>query len=341
MKSNLTSKPSYSLMTKTLEEMNTTFKNQITEWLMFPYQRIICISTFFIFTSAPLVLGHLYLKELHDFYHQSPFMAFMISNNLSAMLFVIFQGLFLVIYTLNHPFFEQYKANEELWPWQVNPEQHKKDMKRMLIQSCFNIWILGNVLTVMLYKLLGFVQNIDFYHLPTITEFYTHWVFNYLIGELVFYWGHRLLHHPKLYQHIHKIHHESKNSVAMAAMHVHPLEFILVDILTIYGGSIIMGPYQHEVVRLSFIMWQIVSNMDDHCGYDFPWFFTKAVPWSASNVFHNYHHLLNIGNYSAHTLIWDSIFGTNLEYIAHMTDQESRNSKLNYDKKSITKIKAH
>lgn len=102
-------------------------------------------------------------------------------------------------------------------------------------------------------------------------------------------------------------------------------------------GSILMGGCSHEIVRFSFLAFQGWSNIDDHSGYEFPWMFTKIFPWSASNVFHNYHHLINIGNYSAHMIWWDSIFETSVEFIDHFEDMKQGKA----DENDITKIKRH
>eukprot|EP00658_Telonema_sp_P-2_P008722 TRINITY_DN13298_c0_g1_i4.p2 TRINITY_DN13298_c0_g1~~TRINITY_DN13298_c0_g1_i4.p2 ORF type:complete len:196 (+),score=18.39 TRINITY_DN13298_c0_g1_i4:418-1005(+) len=51
-----------------------------------------------------------------------------------------------------------------------------------------------------------------------------------------FYWGHRLLHHPKLYW-IHKKHHSFHATIGVAALFSHPIEGLLVN-----AGSTFVGP---------------------------------------------------------------------------------------------------
>jgi sterol desaturase/sphingolipid hydroxylase (fatty acid hydroxylase superfamily) len=180
----------------------------------------------------------------------------------------------------------------------------------------------------------GLIQwNTDFNDLPSIIVIWTQMLFCFFLADFAFYWGHRALHTKALYW-VHKIHHESKNCVAMGALSVHPIELLIVDGATALIGIIALGGHIHVVTGYTWILWQVISNVDDHCGYEFPWMCTKIFPWSASNTFHNYHHLINIGNYSAHMLMWDSIFGTDIEFLDHFDGQHEKK----FDEKTITKI---
>lgn len=98
-----------------------------------------------------------------------------------------------------------------------------------------------------------------------------------------------------------------------------------------------LGSNCHVVTMFVFGIWQIISNLDDHTGYEFPWMFSKSLPWCANNTWHNYHHLYNIGNYSAHTIFWDIIFGTCKSYSDHFDVMEKKK----IDKGKITQICAH
>lgn len=45
-----------------------------------------------------------------------------------------------------------------------------------------------------------------------------------IIEEFGFYYTHRLLHHPYLYKHIHKIHHEWTAPIGIVGIYAHPIE---------------------------------------------------------------------------------------------------------------------
>ena len=57
-----------------------------------------------------------------------------------------------------------------------------------------------------------------------------------LLREIFFYYSHRLLHHPKIYRHIHKQHHEWQTPIAIAAIYCHPVEHIVSNALPILVG---------------------------------------------------------------------------------------------------------
>jgi Delta7-sterol 5-desaturase len=48
-----------------------------------------------------------------------------------------------------------------------------------------------------------------------------------LMHDTYFYWTHRLMHHPKLYKHIHLVHHQSTNPSPWAAYSFHPFEALI------------------------------------------------------------------------------------------------------------------
>lgn len=53
----------------------------------------------------------------------------------------------------------------------------------------------------------------------------------FVINDALFYWAHRLLHHPKLYGRIHKQHHEFKQSIGIAAEYAHPGKLAVLGVL--------------------------------------------------------------------------------------------------------------
>ena len=59
----------------------------------------------------------------------------------------------------------------------------------------------------------------------------------------IFPYRHRLAHHPRLYKHGHKIHHEWDAPYAFMSQYCHPLEEMAVNALPCFLGPIIMGAH--------------------------------------------------------------------------------------------------
>eukprot|EP00656_Telonema_subtile_P015061 TRINITY_DN1782_c0_g1_i1.p1 TRINITY_DN1782_c0_g1~~TRINITY_DN1782_c0_g1_i1.p1 ORF type:complete len:251 (+),score=24.38 TRINITY_DN1782_c0_g1_i1:91-843(+) len=58
---------------------------------------------------------------------------------------------------------------------------------------------------------------------------------------LMFYTTHRMLHSKPLYARIHKVHHEFKGTVPVAAEHAHPIEQILGNHIPVFSAPIFLG----------------------------------------------------------------------------------------------------
>ena len=132
--------------------------------------------------------------------------------------------------------------------------------------------------------------------------------------DLAFYWTHRFLHLPSLYPHVHKMHHESISTISLSAISTHPLEFIFGNLLPVKFGSMLCPFKAHLSTMLLFSFFRTLNTVLRHSGYEFPVGLTKFIPLGAAANYHNYHHLVNVGNYGTEFIIWDSIFGTNKEY---------------------------
>lgn len=91
----------------------------------------------------------------------------------------------------------------------------------------------------------------------------------------------RLLHHPKLYKHFHKIHHEWTAPTGIISVYAHPVEHILTGLLPVFLGPMIMG--SHIGVSWLWYIVVVMSTTVSHCGYHFPFLPSPEA--------HDYHHL--------------------------------------------------
>ncbi|KAM4747002.1 fatty acid hydroxylase domain-containing protein 2 isoform 2-T2 [Rhinophrynus dorsalis] len=102
-----------------------------------------------------------------------------------------------------------------------------------------------------------------------------------LIEEILFYYSHRLFHHPSLYKHIHKKHHEWTAPVGVVSLYAHPLEHIFSNMLPSMAGPMIMG--SHVATTMLWFSLALVTTTISHCGYH--------LPFLPSPEFHDFHHL--------------------------------------------------
>lgn len=135
-------------------------------------------------------------------------------------------------------------------------------------------------------------------------------VFLILLHDTYFYWAHRMMHHPRLYKYMHKVHHHSINPTPWASFSFHPSE-ALVEI-ALFPIVIMLMPV-HIGALLIVILFQMTFNVYGHAGFElFPKWWVKhpVLKYLNTSSHHNYHHKefnYNFGLYFNH---WDRICGT-------------------------------
>lgn len=131
-----------------------------------------------------------------------------------------------------------------------------------------------------------------------------------IIHDTYFYWMHRLMHHPRLFKHLHRVHHQSVNPSPWAAYAFHPLEALVeVGILPILLFFIPL----HPLAFFTFVTLMLWFNVYGHLGYEL---FPAAVyrhplgRYLNSGIYHNLHHERFHGNYGLYFTVWDRLMGT-------------------------------
>jgi len=209
---------------------------------------------------------------------------------------------FLIFYVLFREFFKK-KRIQKLFPKSAD---YRRDLGYSLLTILF--FTLISFLTffvlrpyTMLYDSLT-DKSIGYWLLTVIPIFFIH--------DFYFYWAHRLMHHPKLFRSVHKIHHLSTNPSPWTAYAFHPFEAFIEAAIILILAFIVPT---HSFVIMLFMIFQIIYNVYGHLGYElFPRGFHKTWigKYINTSVAHNLHHAHFHGNYGLYTLIWDRLFGT-------------------------------
>ncbi|MFK7752684.1 MAG: sterol desaturase family protein [Sedimentitalea sp.] len=124
-------------------------------------------------------------------------------------------------------------------------------------------------------------------------------------GSFHFYWGHRLLHHPKLYKHAHALHHRNVNVGPWSGISMHPIEH------TLYFSSLLI----HFVVPTSpvHILFHVYTftlhPVCSHSGFD-GLLAAGRKRAQLGDFFHQLHHRYFECNYGTVEMPWDRLFGT-------------------------------
>ncbi len=116
-------------------------------------------------------------------------------------------------------------------------------------------------------------------HLPSYSIFLSCALVFLLIEDTCAYFLHRVLHWGPLYKHIHKFHHSYTAPFGLAAEYGHPAETLLLGIGFSAGPILWRNVTGHLHVSVMF-MWmaiRLITTVDTHCGYDFPWVRHKTL----------------------------------------------------------------
>ena len=131
-----------------------------------------------------------------------------------------------------------------------------------------------------------------------------------ILHDAYFFWTHRMMHHPRLFDLFHRLHHESKSPSPWAAYAFAPLEAV---VQTMFLTLLIFVLPLHPVVIYLFMFHMIARNVIGHSGFEL---FPRGTP--AHRVFgiltttthHDLHHSSKGVNYGLYFVWWDRLAGT-------------------------------
>lgn len=131
-----------------------------------------------------------------------------------------------------------------------------------------------------------------------------------VFDDTYFYWAHRLMHHPKIYHHVHKIHHCSVDINPFTTYSFHPWEAAIL----FFGQLVIISIIPvHPLAVVSWTFLNLINAIVIHLGYEiYPRWFTKSwlTNWKTPCTHHNMHHERGNGNYALIFTWWDKLMAT-------------------------------
>jgi len=135
-----------------------------------------------------------------------------------------------------------------------------------------------------------------------------------LLDDLYFYFMHKFMHENKWALHkIHGIHHQAILPFPLEFIYVHPAEWFL-GAFGPFLGVLVCKLCGYPVVAEAFLFYAFFRNcheLDIHSGVKS--FFFKKFPIFAPAEHHDLHHSRPFGNYASMLLLWDKVFGTEVQ----------------------------
>ena len=204
--------------------------------------------------------------------------------------------------------------------WKNNTLQDYKIQSGKLAVSQIKRELGYSIISLMLFAQMGFIvfllyrygysqvyMNINKYG---ILYFFLSAILMILFHDMYFYWTHRLLHLPGLYQKIHSIHHLSSNPSPFTSLAFHPVESIIQA--AVLPLMVVIIP-SHPFAIFAFLIYMVYKNVRGHAGYEFTSSTHRQNKWNklhSYSIHHNEHHLFGRGNYGLYFTIWDRLMKT-------------------------------
>lgn len=123
-----------------------------------------------------------------------------------------------------------------------------------------------------------------------------------------FYWVHRLIHTKPFYKRIHLWHHRSKTPVIWSNNSDTLMDGVLTQSYWVFAALVLPMPTAYLI--LVHKIYDQVTGMLGHAGYEYGGMITMPPSPFASVTFHDQHHEFFNYNYATQFLFWDKLMGT-------------------------------
>ncbi|MBX9852186.1 MAG: sterol desaturase family protein [Cytophagaceae bacterium] len=186
-------------------------------------------------------------------------------------------------------------------------KQFKKELKWSLISAM--IFALAGAITAVAWKK-GYTAFYDEISEYGWIYFFSSMFIVMFIHETYYYWLHRAMHHPKIYKHIHKTHHDSVTPSPWTAFSFHPAEAFLEALIL---PLILFFIPVHYYVLLTYLILMTLSSVVNHLNIEiYPYGFEKhwLGKWLIGATHHSLHHSQFRYNFGLYFTFWDKLAKT-------------------------------
>ncbi|WCO02794.1 sterol desaturase family protein [Psychroserpens ponticola] len=231
--------------------------------------------------------------------------AFVIAISIVFIRYLFFSGITYSVFYLFKKKALKHKRIQKNYPKAIK-------IKNEIKHSFFTAIVFGGIgLFIYALKINGFTKIYTDFSLYGLEYFIFSILIMLLIHDTYFYWMHRLVHHPKLFGIVHKIHHQSRNPTPFTAFSFDITEAIIEAAII---PIIILVLPVHPLAIFIFFNISLAFNIMGHLGYEFlpPWFINHPVlKWINTSTHHNMHHQKGNANYGLYFNFWDTLMKTN------------------------------
>lgn len=225
----------------------------------------------------------------------------------ASIIYVFFFVQFLVIASAPYLF---------LWVWgkerflhrriQREPRRRAQPMREFAFSS-LSVLVFAILLTMVLWiASLGYTRV--YFEVDSLGWGY--WCLSILamavVHDTYYYWAHRWMHHPRVFRHVHKLHHQFGDPTPYASYAFNPLEAI-VEVAWFLPLAFVMPLHPGAVAVYLVIL--TVLNVISHLGYEF--YPVSVGRYFITSTHHNLHHSRPRGHFMLYFNLWDRLMGTN------------------------------
>ncbi|KAH0629874.1 hypothetical protein JD844_012325, partial [Phrynosoma platyrhinos] len=194
-----------------------------------------------------------------------------------TFVFAGFNGILLIADVTGKPrFITQYRIQLG-----KNDPVDREKLHKAIRTVVFNMVFISLPMMVLLFPIIKWRCEPCHLQLPTFHWFLLELATFTLTEEILFYYSHRLVHHPFLYKHIHKKHHEWTAPIGIVSVYAHPVEHVVSNMLPVITGPVLLG--SHVTSTTVWLCLALLATSVSHCGYH--------LPFLPSPEFHDFHHL--------------------------------------------------